>query len=115
MTKMRKIVSLYFVALFISYYAIINFFPHLHVISGATIIHSHIHTNAHHNTNCGGHTECGITLISLISHFDSIDFLFNSIPDPLQFLQYELNFVEQTHRVTSVHFQNLSLRAPPIV
>jgi len=115
MDKTKKIVSLFFIALFISFYVSTTLFTHTHTISGATIIHSHLHTNSHHDTNNGGHTEQSITLISQISHFEYIDFSFNCVPVPAQFPLYENKFIETAHRITSTHLKNLSLRAPPVV
>ena len=115
MFKIKKTVSFFCIALFINYYAGINFFSHTHTINGATIFHSHIHANSHHDTKSGGHTEYSITLIAQISHFEHIDFSCYSIPKPLQLPLYENKFVETTHWITSIHLENLSLRAPPIV
>ena len=98
-----------------SYYASTYLFIHTHVICGATITHSHIHTNSHHDTKNGGHTEHSITLIAQISHLESIDFTCESVPTPLQFPLHENKFVETAHWVASICFENLLLRAPPIV
>ena len=115
MDKIKKIISLFFVALYISFHVSTTLFSHTHTISGATIIHSHLHTDSHHNTNSGGHTEQSITLISQISHFEYIDFSFICVPIPAQFPIYENKFIETAHRITSTHLKNLSLRAPPTV
>jgi hypothetical protein len=115
MVRLKKIVSLFFVVLFISYYAGTTLFSHTHTISGATIFHSHLHTNSHHDTKSGGHTEQSITLIAQISHFEYIDSSYNYALTPPQFSLYENKFVETTHWITSIHLKNLSLRAPPIV
>jgi hypothetical protein len=115
MVRIKNVVSFFFVALYISFHVGTTLFTHTHTINGATIIHSHLHTDSHHNTNSGGHTEQIITLISQISHFEYIDFSFNCVPTPAQFPLYENKFIEITHSITSVHLKNLSLRAPPIV
>ena len=115
LVKIKKIGSLLFVMLFMSYYASTTLFSHSHIISGATIIHSHIHTDSHHDTKSGGHTEQCITLIAQISHFEYIDFSCYSIPSPSQLPLHENKFVETTHWVASIYLENLSLRAPPIV
>jgi hypothetical protein len=115
MNKTKKTVSFLLVALFISYHAGITLFSHTHTISGATIVHSHIHANSHHNTNSGGHTEHCITFIAKISQFQYIDFLCGYVPTPLQFPLHKGKFVETTHYVASTYLENLSLRAPPVV
>jgi len=115
MPKTKKIVSYLFVALFSSYYASTTLFSHIHIISGANIVHSHIHTDAHHDTKSGGHTERSITLIAQISKFDQIDFSGNLVPTSLQFQLLQNKFIEVTDWVPSIYFQNPSLRAPPMV
>ena len=115
MGKTKRVVSFFFVALFISYYVSSTLFSHAHIISGATIFHSHFHTNSHHDTKSGGHTENCITLIAQTSHFEYIDFLPYFIPQLSQFPLYENKYPESTHWITSIHLKNLSLRAPPIV
>ena len=115
MVKIKRVVSFFFVALFISYYASSTLFSHTHTISGATIFHSHFHTNSHHDTKSDGHTENSITLIAQTSHFDYINFSPYCIPQPSQFLLYENKCVETMYRITSIYLKNLTLRAPPIV
>jgi len=115
MNKTKQIISFLLAVLFISYYASISLFSHLHIISGATIVHSHFHTDSHHDTKSGGHTEQSITLIAQISHFDYIDSSCNYIVNTPQYLQHENTIIEISHWIVSVYLQNLSLRAPPIV
>jgi hypothetical protein len=115
MIRIKKILSLFFVALFVSYYASTTLFSHLHHISGATIYHSHFHTESHHDTKTGGHIEQSLTLIAQISNFDYIDFSCDCIQKPLEIPIYENKYVSTTHYVTSIHLENTSLRAPPVV
>jgi len=115
MEKIKKIGSFFFVALFLSYYASTAFFPHLHIISGASITHSHIHANSHHDTKSGNHTEQCITFIAQISHFDYIDFSCNFVLKPIQFPLHKDKFVETTHWFAANHLENLTLRAPPVL
>jgi len=115
MTKTKKILSFFFVALFASYYASTNFFIHSHEFAWGEVTHSHIHADSHHDTQNGNHTEQCITLIAQISHFQYIDFSSDCVIKPLQFSLHENKFTETTHWVTSIYLENLSLRAPPIV
>ena len=115
MDKIKKILPFIFVALFISYHASITLFSHTHTISGATIMHSHAHTDSHHDSNSGGHTQSEITLIAQISNFNYIDFSFNCVIKPIQLPLYGNKFIEITHRIISIHLLTLSLRAPPTV
>jgi hypothetical protein len=113
--KTKKTVSFLLVALFVSYYAGLTLFSHTHIISGATIAHSHLHKDSHHDTKTGGHTEQCITFIAKISQFQYIDFLCGYVPTPLQFPLHKSKFVEITHWVASTYLENPSLRAPPVV
>ena len=113
MEKIKKIVACLFVALFMSYYAGTTLFSHLHIISGATISHSHIHADSHHDTNSGNHTEQCVTLIAQISHFEYIDFSCNFVLKPTDFPLQDDKFVETKHWVASTYLENLTLRAPP--
>ena len=115
MPRPKKIASSLLVALFVSYYADITFFSHAHIINGATIVHSHIHANSHHDTYSGGHTEHCITLIAQMSQFQYIDFTCNHLPVPLQLQIHQNKQIEVTPWIASIYFQNISLRAPPIV
>ena len=115
MDKIRKIISLFFVELFASYYAGTTLFSHTHIIRGATIVHSHIHTHSHHDSKSGNHTEQSITLIALSSHFEFADLSCNCVLKPSQSLLHKEKTVETTHWFVSIHLENLTLRAPPVL
>ena len=104
-----------FAVLFMNYYANIILFPHSHIINGTIIVHSHSHTDSHHDTKSGGHTQCEIVLIAQIAHFDYVDFSCNCVLKPLPLPLYENKIVDTKHWITSIHLENRSLRAPPIV
>lgn len=89
-------------------------FSHTHIIHGATITHSHIHTNGHHDTKSGGHSEQSITLIAQISQFEYVTYKYYILPDPLQFLLFANERLETNQSISSVHLQHPSLRAPPV-
>ena len=114
MFKTKKILSLLFVVLFMSYYANVTLLSHTHNISGSTIIHSHIHADSHHNTQNGDHTEHCITLIAQLSHFEYIDSSFVEVSHTISLLN-KICFVETTHCADSIYLENISLRAPPVV
>ena len=109
----KKTCILLCIALYLSYYAGISMFSHVHIINGATIFHSHIHTDSHHDSKHGGHTEQNITLIAQISHFEYIDFSCDCIIKATQFSLNESKFVETAFCAASVHLENPQLRAPP--
>ena len=115
MGNTKKIAPLFFVALFMSYYAGTTFFSHSHIISGVAVSHSHIHAETHHDTNSGNHTEQCITLIAQISNIDYIDFSCNFNSKTLQLQLPAAKFAETAHWITSIHLENTLLRAPPIL
>ena len=114
MYRIKRVISLFLAALFISYHAGITLFSHTHIISGTTIVHSHIHVNSHHKTESGGHTKQTITLIAQISHFEYIDFLCDYFSTPQQFQFQPNSIIDIAPWVAPIHLKNLSLRAPPV-
>ena len=114
MVKAKKIVLLFLLVLYTSYYVSTSFFFHTHKYTWGTVFHSHVHKDSHHNTKSGGHTKQNVIFIDQISHFEYIDFSCNSLLIPLQLQIPQNKFVETTHWVSSIYFKNLSLRAPPI-
>jgi hypothetical protein len=112
--KIKKIISLFLLTLFVGYYGSVTLFFHTHVINGVTIVHSHIHAEKHHDTQNGGHTQQSITLIAQISHFCYVDFSGECVLKPLQVCKDTACTVPAMQWVASIHLQNLSLRAPPI-
>lgn len=115
MDRIRKISSLFFVVLFAGYYVNTTCFSHTHIINGATITHSHFHKNSHCDTQNGNHTKQNITLIAQISNFDYIDFSCNSVPAPVQLQLHKNKIVEIPNKISTLQFENISLRAPPIL
>jgi len=115
MVKCKKFTSLFFVVIFINFYASTTLFSHSHMISDTAIAHSHLHAESHHDTKSGEHSIQGITFIAQISQLQSIDISHKGVPSPLQYALHKYYFVETTHWISSIYFQNLSLRAPPIM
>ena len=114
MDKIKKIISIFLLIVFVGYYGNVTLFSHTHIINGVTIVHSHIHKNSHHDTQSGGHTEHNITLIAQISHIDYVDFSCNCALNSPQLCMDIEHCVPTIEWVTSLHLQNLSLRAPPV-
>jgi len=96
---------------FALYYANICFFSHSHIINGATIVHSHFHNKAHAQT--GTHTDSEITLISVLSTFQSLQatFCFVGLAVFLSFLIFILPLYQK--RIVLNPVTSISLRAPP--
>jgi hypothetical protein len=112
--RIKEIISFSFLVVFINYYSSVTLFSNTHVISGATITHSHVHKDSHHDTKSGGHTEQSITLIAQISQFEFLHFTCCNVPSPLLSLFYVNKLKETAVRQISVYLQNPSLRAPPV-
>ena len=113
MHRLKKIVSLCLLVLYVAYYSSTIFFYHTHIIDGKTTSHSHAHKESHHNSQSGGHTKQDIVFIAQISHFEFVDIACQITLAPQQFQLFENKLIEEPQRVVSIHFQNLSLRAPP--
>ena len=115
MVKTKKILSYLFVVLFIIHYADESFFVHKHEFEGRIVVHSHIHLESHHDHPNGTHEEESLILIFKVSNAEHFTSFYNYIICPLEFQLQQNKFIETTHWVDSIYFQNLSLRAPPIV
>ncbi len=50
------------------YYINVSLFPHVHIVDGVTIVHSHFCSESHSNSG-DGHTESELTLINIISQY----------------------------------------------
>lgn len=68
--RRRQLVSCILMMIFVVYYANICFFYHSHIINGITIVHSHIHSQAHAQTDA--HSSSELTLISVLSSFQTL-------------------------------------------
>ena len=114
MVKLKKILSFLFVVFFTSYYAGTACFSYSHIVYGTSFIYSHFHIDPHHD-NQKSHIEQDIVLIACFFNSKFIDTSCLSILTPLRLLLYENKFIRSIHWATSIHLENLSLRAPPVV
>jgi len=89
----------------------ITFFQHSHIINGVTIVHSHVHNNAH--TQKGTHSNSELTLISMLSAFDSPQPVMFLVGLGVFFLLKAIIPVATAEKVISVSPVSYSLRAPP--
>ena len=115
MTKTKKILSLFIVVLFISHYVDSHFFVHEHIIAGEKVVHSHFHIDFHHDHPNGFHTEESVVLISQISNAEFIVSFCNYFLCPLELQLFHNKITEVFSWISSIYFENLSLRAPPVV
>lgn len=99
--------------LFVAYYVDVNFFAHVHIINGVTIVHSHIHGEHHHDTEAGGHTVSEIALIAnMAGQFLSTGETDQTEPEAIVVCLLTLD-VWQDAEVLAVHLACPSLRGPP--
>lgn len=111
--KSRLTISYILLIVFALYYANICFFYHYHVINGTTIVHSHFHSKAH--TKTGTHTDGELTLISVLSAFQSSQVvLFFGLLGIFLFLQAVI-FSFFKNKDTFQPTVCVSLRAPPFM
>ena len=90
-TKKHISIRIFFLALFLSYFADITFFTHSHIVNGATIIHSH-YTFGEHPSKSGkqqGHTH-NANALTLISQATSWCAIFQALPEVPEVLSSEL-------------------------
>jgi hypothetical protein len=109
--KGRQIISRILIVIFAFYYANICFFYHSHIINGVTIVHSHVHNKAHAQT--GTHSVTELTLISVLSAFQSLQTTLCFIGLGLFFLLQAIIRPFAEDRIIPKTVTCISLRAPP--
>lgn len=107
MDKTKKIISVFLVTFFISYYFSTFYFVHTHQQDGRTITHSHPYTSGNHS-----HSDNSFHLISSLSNLlffgGLIIFNLTFMPVPKAiFSSYK------KYHATSIHLGSNPLRAPP--
>ena len=108
MIRIKKIVSLLFVVLYVSYYVNTHFFNHLHQYTWGTITHSHPYSSDTHS-----HSDKDLYLIDSLTTllFVGVEVVFYLALLSVSKALY--SFVE-TRRATSLHIYSNQLRAPPV-
>ncbi len=97
-----------FLAIFLSYYAGISLFAHIHIVNGAVIVHSHPFAKTSHD-----HSDAQVLAFNQAGHFHSVK------PDVSWFVfdgchllrELQLCYDESCH--VPVHVSGIGLRAPP--
>ena len=109
MVKKKKILSVFLIGLFVSYYVSTNFFDHAHVYAWGTVTHSHPYTS-------GTHTH-SINVLYLIAGFTHLLFVGSGAIFCLALLSVAkaLYYSVETGRATSFIIGNNQLRAPPVL
>ena len=106
LAKIKKTISFFFVALFISHYVSTNFFIHTHTFTWGTVTHSHPYSSDAHSHNAKS--------LQLIDSFTknlfigSITILYSAF---LSVFDEYFFFLHRTHALTLVSCN--SLRGPP--
>ena len=69
--NVNKLIHLFLLALFLSYYGSITFFSHYHVVNGVTIVHSHFFCGHADTDGKADHTHSPkeLTLIAYLTTF----------------------------------------------
>jgi len=109
MVKIKKTVSLLFLALYVTYYGGTNFFFHTHRFTNGIITHSHPHASGTHS-----HSANDLQLINIFTNtlFISATVLFLLTLFPISTLRI-CSFYKR-HILHALIGSNL-LRAPPVV
>lgn len=109
--NIRRITGWFFLLLFATYFAGVNFFPHTHVVDNQRVVHSHPYAPAgeHH------HSTSGFELIKQLSGFISTAlsiavFIFLS-----QQLIARLGLMSPDSRLIKLSKSYVFLRPPPVV
>ncbi len=67
--RIKKIFAILFLWIFCGYFVLISFFPHVHIVEGIRIVHSHPYKKSHNNENRPehNHSKDAFVLIQFIS------------------------------------------------
>ena len=110
---MKKLLLLFFVALFVGDYINDHFFFHSHIVDGVTIVHSHMHSGMHHNSQNDELAKQNNVLFTHCDIFTLTNYCCFSAPTQIQIQKNEI--VQTAQRIASIYLINISLRAPPVV
>ena len=104
----RKYSALVLLILFGCYYSGISLFSHVHILNGASVVHSHLGGASDHD-----HSESQCAVIDLLSQFQSeaaVDF--HTTGTPFYILSEILTKYQGPSHLTDTH-DTLDLRGPP--
>jgi len=114
--NVNKVIHLFLLALFLSYYESITFFSHYHVVNGVTIVHSHFFRGDPDSNGQANHTHSSkeLTLIVQLSHFITLENVALAILIPF-FVAPRHYHVKSRIEIPEKQAFTLSLlRAPPL-
>lgn len=115
-TKKHIGIRIFFLALFLSYFADITFFPHRHIINGIAIVHSHYfygYSSSKQNQPIKHkHSDNAVTLISQTSSWTALVQDAPQIPaiEITHIVDYDITIDAAAEQAIPTHFY---LRGPP--
>ena len=115
--NVNKLIHLFLLALFLSYYGSITFFSHYHVVNGVTIVHSHFfcgHADADGKAN-HTHSPKEVTLIAYLTTFITLISAALLILISFSITQRHYHIRNQADEPDKHIFTLSQLRAPPIL
>lgn len=105
----RTYPALLMLLIFSCYYSGISLFSHVHIVNGASVVHSHWDGTSEHN-----HSDSQFAVIDLLSNFQSEGAVtFNAVAAPfaIQLPETFLNYAAPLHEDAAISL--CTLRGPP--
>lgn len=114
MQKKRTHITLriFLLALFLSYYGNITFFPHYHIVDGIRIVHSHFHKTTTNHQPQHSHSGNEIKLIAHLNYFFTLLLLAPSVSTAPLTRKLVLYITRKAEVPASRFFFHKKLRAP---
>lgn len=111
-------IRIFFLALFLSYFADITFFTHTHIINGVTIVHSHYFhgSSAKQKEGAAGHQHSvqALTWIAQANDWNVILYSVPEVPDNILH-SYFFYFPHSPFIVSLAVLRSAYLRGPPVL
>ena len=108
MTHRRTYSAVFLLLLFCCYYSGISMFSHVHIINGASVVHSHLGGNAEHE-----HSESQYAIIDILSHFQTEAAIDHYVVGSPFVHSSELLFEHQEPSYINEEYSVYALRGPP--
>ncbi len=106
--KVRHIVSLCLLVLYVMFRAGMTVFPHEHILNGEKLVHSHPYSNANHT-----HTADQAVTIARLSSVQLLEIHAADVQDVELPLLYSLEFGPDSFSIVAAHGRCVNLRGPP--
>ena len=115
--NVNKLIHLFLLALFLSYYGSITFFSHYHVVNGVTIVHSHFfcgHADADGKAD-HTHSPKELTLIAYLTTFVTLISAALIVQISFSVTRKHYHIQNQADEPDKQFFTLSQLRAPPTI